>query len=51
MFEVPRKIIEVDLYEMEARFLAYYLGLYGCETFEELEVKFKKEDLCQNEIV
>ena len=50
MFKVPR-IIEVDLYEMEARFLAYYLELHGCQTFEELEVKFKKEDLCQNETV
>lgn len=42
MFKVSRKIIQVDLYEMEARFLAYYLELYECDNLSDLENKLKE---------
>ncbi len=42
MFKVPRKIIEVDLYDMEARFLAHYLELYGCDNLTDLENSLKE---------
>ncbi len=44
MFNVPRKIIEVDLEELESRFIALYL-----DRLAELEDNLKKEGLCQNE--